>query len=157
MSVHEEDDDGTPAHLAQLDKTLVDVLVAKLKPMPLGYGGRLELNAFAETRTIHDGRRVLNLLRYMVGIIISRDVAARSDNWREVATTRDRERLRDWWPTWAAALANARAAGHGAAIDREMEPLSRLRANPSSGGECPGREDPRARHGFDLARGIRLA
>lgn len=74
--MHSHDDDGTPAHLRQLDKTLVDAVVAKLKPMPLGFGGRLELNAFAETRAIHDGRRLLNLLRYMVGIIISADVAS---------------------------------------------------------------------------------
>ena len=64
--MHVLEDDGTPSHLKQLDEALVAGVVAKLKAMPLGYGGRLELNAFAETRTIHDGRRLLNLLRFMV-------------------------------------------------------------------------------------------
>ena len=58
--------DWTPAHLRQLDKTLVDALVAKLKGVALGYGSWLEIEAFAETRTIHDGRRLLALLSFIV-------------------------------------------------------------------------------------------
>ncbi|QIK95392.1 DUF4893 domain-containing protein [Sphingomonas sp. HDW15A] len=47
---------------------------------------------------------------------------ASADNardWRFVATGNDRERLRDWRKAFATALARARAAGHGAEIDRE--------------------------------------
>ena len=62
---------------------------------------------------------------------ISRDVAARSDNWRDVATTRDRERLSHWWASWTAALAGARAAGNGAAIDREGDLLRPAAALPN--------------------------
>ena len=40
-------------------------------------------------------------------------------DWRAVATDDDRERLRDWRGDFARALASARAAGHGAAIDAE--------------------------------------
>lgn len=50
---------------------------------------------------------------------IARDVAARSDNWRDVATPRDRERIRGWWTAWTDALASARALGHAQDITRE--------------------------------------
>jgi hypothetical protein len=39
--------------------------------------------------------------------------------WRDVATTRDRERLRDWRKTFVDALAAARKAGHSAEIAKE--------------------------------------
>ena len=45
-------------------------------------------------------------------------VAAAAD-WRAVATEDDRQRLREWRSDFARAVAKARAAGHGAAIDAE--------------------------------------
>ena len=45
--------------------------------------------------------------------------AARSTNWRAVATPDDAERLREWRSAFVTALARARAAGHGATIARE--------------------------------------
>ncbi|TFI56729.1 DUF4893 domain-containing protein [Sphingomonas parva] len=39
--------------------------------------------------------------------------------WRDVATTADRHRIREWRTAWLRALERARAAGHGAEIDRE--------------------------------------
>ena len=39
--------------------------------------------------------------------------------WRDVATTRDRERLRDWRKTFVDALAAARKSGHSAEIAKE--------------------------------------
>ena len=39
--------------------------------------------------------------------------------WREIATSMDRDRLRDWRGTFAKAVAAARASGRGADIDRE--------------------------------------
>ena len=59
-----EEDDGTPAHLRQLDAVVVDLILANLRTIDLGYGTKLEIDAFAQTRTIHDGRRVLYLLRF---------------------------------------------------------------------------------------------
>ena len=55
--------------------------------------------------------------------------ARESAGWRNVATETDRERLRGWRTTWLRALDRARAAGHGAAIDREgvlLEPDAAL-------------------------------
>ncbi len=43
----------------------------------------------------------------------------RTRDWRAVATEDDRARLRDWRDSFVAALAEARAAGHGAEIARE--------------------------------------
>lgn len=43
----------------------------------------------------------------------------RSQDWRQVATSDDESRLRDWRSGFLAALASARKAGHGAEIDRE--------------------------------------
>ena len=40
-------------------------------------------------------------------------------SWRVAATEADRERLRDWRKAFAVALGRARAAGHGAEIERE--------------------------------------
>jgi hypothetical protein len=42
-----------------------------------------------------------------------------SSRWRDVATEADRERLRLWRRAWIEGLREARAAGHGADIDRE--------------------------------------
>lgn len=39
--------------------------------------------------------------------------------WRDVATERDRIRLREWRDAWIEALREARAAGHGRDVDRE--------------------------------------
>lgn len=39
--------------------------------------------------------------------------------WRDVATERDRVRLREWRTAWVEALREARAAGHAAEIDGE--------------------------------------
>lgn len=44
---------------------------------------------------------------------------APSQQWRDVATPADRERIREWRIAFTRALAMARAAGHGAEIDRE--------------------------------------
>ena len=52
---------------------------------------------------------------------ISRDEAARSDDWHDVATEADRQRIRGWWPAWTDALASARASGHAAAVAAEVE------------------------------------
>lgn len=49
-------------------------------------------------------------------------VAQRGDQdggWRDVATERDRVRLREWRTAWVDALRDARAAGHTAEIERE--------------------------------------
>lgn len=46
-------------------------------------------------------------------------IAIWTTNWRQVATTDDRERLRDWRTAFTAALDGARKSGHGAEIDRE--------------------------------------
>lgn len=40
-------------------------------------------------------------------------------DWRQVATSGDRERLREWRTAWTRALAAAQRAGHGAAIAQE--------------------------------------
>src|SRR5688572_18692491 len=50
-------------------------------------------------------------------------------SWRRLASEGDRERMRDWRPTWDVALAEARAAGHGEEIEREgalLEPDAAL-------------------------------
>ena len=46
-------------------------------------------------------------------------VSAPTGDWRSVASSSDRDRLSDWRSAFAGALKSARAAGHGAAIDRE--------------------------------------
>lgn len=45
--------------------------------------------------------------------------ASAPHSWRLVATQADRGRIRDWRTAWVAAVARARAAGHGPAIDAE--------------------------------------
>ena len=44
---------------------------------------------------------------------------ASSADWRQVATSADRARLRDWRAAFTRALAQARAAGHGAEVASE--------------------------------------
>lgn len=46
-------------------------------------------------------------------------MTAESGDWRRAATEEDRGRLRDWRTAFIKALTQARAAGHGAEIDRE--------------------------------------
>lgn len=46
-------------------------------------------------------------------------VSGETRDWRVAVTGNDRERLRDWREAFSEALARARAAGHGADIDRE--------------------------------------
>jgi len=53
------------------------------------------------------------------GCATSRGPAPVASDWRSVATDGDRKRLRDWRGEFARAVAKARAAGHGAAIDAE--------------------------------------
>jgi hypothetical protein len=53
--------------------------------------------------------------------------------WKDVATTDDRERLRDWRATFVDAVNAARKAGHGAEIDREgplLKPDAALGGGP---------------------------
>jgi len=58
-------------------------------------------------------------------------------DWHQVATEADRTRLRDWRKSFADALASARAAGHGAEIDREsalLDPDAALGGTPIPNG-----------------------
>jgi hypothetical protein len=65
------------------------------------------------------------LLLPAVPAVAGRDIIARAnserpiDNWRVIATEDDRGRVRRWRNTWVDSVARARAAGHGAEIDRE--------------------------------------
>ncbi|MDK2761010.1 MAG: DUF4893 domain-containing protein [Sphingopyxis sp.] len=55
-----------------------------------------------------------------------------TDTWRATATDQDKERIRNWHKSWQAALADARAKGNGADVDREgllLQPMAAL-ANP---------------------------
>ena len=63
--------------------------------------------------------------------------AAPSADWRRVATTDDRGRLRDWRTAFTKALRQARAAGHAADIAREgqlLEPDAALGPVPLPNG-----------------------
>ena len=58
-------------------------------------------------------------------------------DWRGVVTEADRKRLREWRTAFAAALTKARAAGHGAEIDREgvlLQPDAALGGPPIPNG-----------------------
>lgn len=71
--------------------------------------------------------------RPTVEIIRSPTMPRATPAWREIATETDRERLRDWRKTFAAAVAAARAAGHGAELaveGRLLDPDGAL-AEPS--------------------------
>jgi hypothetical protein len=59
-------------------------------------------------------------------------------DWRQVATSDDRERLRDWREAFVSALQSARRAGHAAEIAREgalLEPDAALGGGPISNGD----------------------
>lgn len=59
-------------------------------------------------------------------------------DWRVAATGNDRSRLREWRPIFMRALQAARAAGHGAEIDREgvlLAPDAALGGGPIPAGE----------------------
>ena len=58
------------------------------------------------------------------------DVPA-SGTWRATATDQDQERIRGWYKSWQAALADARAKGFGADIDREGALLQPTAALPN--------------------------
>ena len=63
--------------------------------------------------------------------------AASSTDWRRIATTSDRGRLRDWRTAFTKALGQARAAGHAADIAREgrlLEPDAALGPVPIPNG-----------------------
>ena len=55
-----------------------------------------------------------------------------SGSWRATATDQDKERIRGWYSSWEAALADARAKGHGADIDREGVLLQPMAALPNA-------------------------
>jgi hypothetical protein len=57
------------------------------------------------------------------------DAPAETGTWRATATDQDLERIRNWHKSWLAALADARAKGNGADIDREgvlLQPMAAL-------------------------------
>lgn len=57
------------------------------------------------------------------------DAPAETGTWRATATDQDKERIRGWYKSWQAALADARAKGFGADIDREgvlLQPMAAL-------------------------------
>jgi hypothetical protein len=60
---------GPPDHLRQLDEedvaAVVAIIISEMPTMPHTLG--LELRAFAESRTVHDARRVANALRHAYG------------------------------------------------------------------------------------------
>jgi hypothetical protein len=68
-ALHTMSDDGPPDHLRQLPESVVGHLAAAvLSEFPvLHFGLGLELRAFIETRTVHDGRRLANALRHYYG------------------------------------------------------------------------------------------
>src|SRR3569832_2428031 len=57
----------------------------------------------------------------MLGACRHRDAhlagATKRADWHNVVTDTDREKLRTWHATWIAAIAKARASGHGAQIN----------------------------------------
>jgi hypothetical protein len=58
-------------------------------------------------------------------------------DWRAVATDNDREKLRDWRSAFVDGLAQARAAGHGQAVDAEgvlLQPNAALGGEPIPNG-----------------------
>lgn len=57
------------------------------------------------------------------------DAPDTTGSWRATATDQDQERIRGWYKSWQAALADARAKGQGADIDREgvlLQPMAAL-------------------------------
>ena len=65
-------------------------------------------------------------------------IQAPARDWRAVATGDDRDRLREWRGTFQSALQAARAAGHGAEIDREgvlLQPDAAIAGGPIPNGD----------------------
>ncbi|ABF52657.1 DUF4893 domain-containing protein [Sphingopyxis alaskensis] len=60
------------------------------------------------------------------------DAAEAGGTWRATATDADKQRIRDWYGSWQAALADARAKGHGAEIDDEGALLQPMAALPNA-------------------------
>jgi hypothetical protein len=60
------------------------------------------------------------------------DAPASAGTWRATATDQDKERIRGWYSSWEAALADARAKGLGADIDREGVLLQPMAALPNA-------------------------
>lgn len=58
-------------------------------------------------------------------------VAEPDGSWRATATDQDRARIRGWYDSWTAALADARAKGHGAEVDAEGALLQPSAALPN--------------------------
>ncbi|MBE1525679.1 hypothetical protein GGC65_000135 [Sphingopyxis sp. OAS728] len=59
----------------------------------------------------------------------SADAPPETCTWRATATDQDQERIRGWYKSWQAALADARAKGFGGDIDREgilLQPTAAL-------------------------------
>lgn len=57
------------------------------------------------------------------------DAPPAEGSWRGTATDQDRLRIRNWYKSWEAALADARAKGNGADIQREgllLQPMAAL-------------------------------
>lgn len=57
------------------------------------------------------------------------DVPPSDGTWRTTATDQDKARIRGWHASWEAALADARAKGHGADIERQgvlLQPMAAL-------------------------------
>lgn len=63
---------------------------------------------------------------------------AAAAQWRDVATSSDRQRLRGWRNAWVRALGQARAAGHGAAVAAEG---ALLRPDAALAGAAPPEGD----------------
>jgi hypothetical protein len=65
-------------------------------------------------------------------------IQAPVSDWRAIATSNDRERLRDWRGAFVSALKSARASGHAAEIAREgalLEPDAALGGGPIPNGD----------------------
>lgn len=95
-------------------------------------------------------------------LALAAPASARRDpnNWRDVITTHDRTRLKDWRTSWTEALQQARAGGFGAQVDAEgvwLQPDVALdQPRPPDGlyrchivklGTAPGYAGP-GKHGF---------
>ncbi len=61
----------------------------------------------------------------------SADTPEATGTWRATATDQDQGRIRGWYKSWEAALADARAKGFGADIDREGVLLHPMAALPN--------------------------
>lgn len=65
-------------------------------------------------------------------------ISTAGTDWRTVATDSDRGKLRDWRSAFVEGLAQARAGGHGAAIDAEgvlLQPDAALGGDPIPNGQ----------------------